>query len=62
MTLVEVNELFAHWRKYPPAHRLIAWEIGFEPQYTGEELIKQGAMGPEDFLLHFKATKGKLPE
>lgn len=62
MTLVHVYELFRHWKKHPPVHRLMAWEMGIEPELSVDEMIDQGAMGAEDFLHHYKVTGGKLPE
>jgi hypothetical protein len=52
--------MMRHWRKYPPMHRLMAAYVGFEPEYTTEEQVARGAMGPLDMLEHFKRTGGKV--
>lgn len=61
MTLLEAYDLFDFWRDWPPVNELLAFHYGWEKPMTTEEKIAGGAMGPEDFLRHYKMTGGKLP-
>jgi len=38
----------------------MAMQAGWERPLSTEEKQKAGAMGPEDFLSHYKKTGGKL--
>lgn len=61
ITLPEAYELFDYWLDYPPVNELMAMQAGWERPKTMEQNLAAGAMGPEDFLHHFKQTGGKLP-
>lgn len=61
LTLPEVYELFEYWREWPPVNELMANYTGWEKPLTYEEKLNAGAMGPADFLEHYKRTGGKLP-
>lgn len=55
-----VYPLFEYWKKCPPVSELTIITSGWQAPVTMEEAIKQGAMGPMEFLEHFKKTKGKV--
>lgn len=60
MSLPEVNAIFDYWRDWPPVNELVRNAVGYEKPLTMEEKIEQGAMGPLDFLHHYRKTQGKL--
>ena len=60
LTLPEVYGLYEYWRECPPIHELTAWATRWEKPLTMEEKLQAGAMGPAEFLQHFKKTGGKL--
>lgn len=60
MTLPQVLELFEYWREYPPVHEMVKSYLGIKKPLTMKEEIAQGAMGPEEFMEHFKMTGGKI--
>ena len=60
MTLPQVDELFGYWAKHPPVHLLVAAYLGWEAPKTLEQQWAEGAMGPADFLDHYRRTGGKL--
>lgn len=59
MTYQDAMEIFEHWRKHPPSHRILAAVHKIRPQLTVEEQWAEGAMGPEDFAMWVKMTDGK---
>jgi hypothetical protein len=62
LTLPQVYELYDYWEEWPPMHELLAGYVGYERPLTLEEQYDRGAMGPAEFLHHYKATGGKLPK
>lgn len=60
LTLPEALDIFKYWRDWPPIHELARMAVGYEKPMTMEEKIAQGAMGPLDFLNHYRATGGKI--
>lgn len=60
LTLPDALDIFEYWKDFPPVHELMRVSTGYQRPMTTEEKIKEGAMGPEDFLAHYRATKGKL--
>lgn len=60
LTMADALAIFDYWRDWPPLNELKAMEIGYKKPMTVEEQWEAGAMGPGDFLEHFKRTGGKL--
>jgi hypothetical protein len=59
LTLDQVEDLFAYWRKYPPLRDLVAAFVGFKPQDRPEEKPKY--MSADDMRRMMALTGGKLP-
>lgn len=60
LTLIQANAMFEFWAEQPPVNELLAIVHGWTKPKTASEMLAQGAMGPEDFLEHFKQTGGRL--